>query len=114
MSKTIVMWGVIVCVCVCTPQALQALPLEWEEGCQQIQLEAQTRLAFVLTGRPFLDDLWLVQRSPETALVTPPQALKITQANIPILALPESGTLLLLGLGLAGLASLMRKKKGSS
>ncbi len=118
MSKTIVMWGVILCGCVCGPQTLQASSLEWEDGCQQIQLEAQTMLAFAPTRPQFFDDLLLVQSSPETVVVTTHrfqlEALKITEANVSVLTLPESGTLLLLGLGLAGLASLMRKKKGSS
>lgn len=117
MSKTIFIWGVILYGCVCFSQTSQASPLPWEVGHKQIQLELQARLVFASSQPPKMDDL-SATRVPEVVLTgqwhKPVSALRIAEAQLPVLALPESRTLILLGIGLAGLASLMRKKKPSS
>lgn len=116
MSKTIVIWGVILCVCVCAPLPSRASSLEWGALNQQIQLATQARLSFAPLEPQFLNDLPAQNSSGMVVVIAnrfPSEALKITQTNVLVLALPESGTLILLGLGLAGLASLIRKKKSS-
>ena len=107
MSKTIVIWGVILCGCVCAPLPSRASSLEWEALNQQIQLATPARLSLAPLEPQFLNDLPAPSSSRivVTANRFPSEALKITQTNVPVLALPESGTLILLGLGLAGLAS---------
>lgn len=113
MSRTIVLWGVILCGCVCGPQPLQASSLEWEDGCQPLHLEGRVGLSAAPSEPPLLADLWSVPRRAQPVVTTTHrlqwETLKIAQTQVPVLALPESGTLILLGLGLAGLAALMRR-----
>ncbi len=117
MSKTIVLWGMILCGCVSLPQSLCAESLEWEAGREYIEFGTTAHLVSSPLEMQFLGDLLMAQGSPEIVFVTTNRfqtdAMKITETHVPVLTLPESGTLILLGLGLAGLASLIRKKKPS-
>jgi hypothetical protein len=117
MSKTIFLWGVIVCGCVCLPQPVYAASLEWEVGRESIEFAMTARLISSAPAILLPDDLMMAQGSLETDFMTmslfQTEARKIAETQVPVLALPESGTLILLGLGLAGLASLIRKKKPS-
>jgi hypothetical protein len=118
MSKLIILWGVILCGCVCVPQSLMAASLDWEAGRESIEMEMTARQISSFPGKPVPDNVLIAQSSPETAFVMTSllhtDTVKITATPFPIFALPESGTLILLGLGLAGLASLIRKKKPPS
>lgn len=97
------------------PRSLYAASLEWQEGCQQIQGNAQALLVFATAGQPMLSALGTAQPAEGRFIVTtnpfPVDTLKTAQMQVPVLALPESGTLIFLGIGLAGLASLIRRKK---
>ncbi len=118
MLRSIVMWSVLLGGCVCAPRSLQAASLEWRVGYQQAQWEARAMLVLASPGQPWLGDLLTAQPSAGRVIVaTDPFQLEtrtMMDAQVPVLALPESGTLILLGIGLAGLASLMRRKKPSS
>lgn len=102
----------------CAPHSLQAASLEWQAGYQQAQWEARAVLVLASPGQPLLGDLLFAQPSSgRVRVATAPIQLEtrtMMEAEVPVLALPESGTLILLGIGLAGLASLIRRKKPSS
>lgn len=117
MLRRIIIWGILLGGCVYAPNSSDATPLGWQSGLQEIQAEAQSIQNSVLF------DVMSRHESPAehiaTQVVVPITAshvktTAITQVPIPILALPESGTLILLGIGLAGIASLIRRKKDSS
>jgi hypothetical protein len=97
---------------------LGATPLEWQDGLQQIQAEAQfvKHSAWVVASSR--SESLVLQIAAEKSIVTTNtfqvEATGLTPVPVPILALPESGTLILLGIGLAGIASLIRRKKDSS
>jgi hypothetical protein len=118
MSKTIVRWGIVLLLCVGGQIVVQAAPLGWEEAFRQIHLEAQPLLALAPTETPqiigLLNAAGADQKAGVSAAGLKLVASPIHAAEVPVLALPESGTLLLLGLGLASVAALMRKKKSSS
>jgi hypothetical protein len=118
MTKTILLWGGILSGCVFAPQPLYGASVEWETGREYIKCEMTAHQISSFPTMHLPDDLLVAQRTLETVSVTtsPFQtaARKITKTPGPILAMPESGTLILLGLGLAGLASLIRKKKDSA
>ncbi|HEX4946332.1 MAG TPA: PEP-CTERM sorting domain-containing protein [Blastocatellia bacterium] len=115
MLRTIVVWGVIVAGSVCGSQPLQASSLDWRESYVQMQLNAQAALLFDTSALPGILGERSSQRPVRLSVITSPpltaEPLTGAEDQVPVWTLPESGTLILLGLGLAGIASLMRKKK---
>ena len=98
--------------CVCAPRSLGAAPLKWQDGFQQMQAETQAVGGAAALGGSSLSERMATHIAAEQAIVTTNAfQVDLAQTPIPVLALPESGTLILLGIGLAGLASLIRRKK---
>ena len=103
--------------CVYAPNSLGATPLGWQAGLQEIQAEAQAiqnSALFDARSRHESSAEHIAAQVIVPAVAFHAEATAITQAPVPLLALPESGTLILLGIGLAGIASLIRRKKDSS
>jgi hypothetical protein len=117
MSKTIVGWGTVFLICVWGQIVVRAAPLGWEEAFRQIHFESQPLLAFAPTeSRPIVGLRQATGPDEKGGISATGLTLVASQlhgADVPVLALPESGTLILLGLGLASIAALMRKKNRS-
>lgn len=103
-------WGWVIVICIGLPVSLQAVPLDWRVALDEMQNDSHS--GFTITPNKQVIDASVEMREIgkqgiSTTAVGPRKSMA---AGLPTLALPESGALLLLGLGLAGLASILRRK----